>query len=134
MQKREEQFIHIDKYGNKLYFKNREMTFLHRLDGPAVEYVDGFKSWYVDGKRHRIDGPAVEGSDGSKEWYVDGRRHRIDGPAVEYVDGYKAWYVDGKFLTKKEFIALTAPKQVELTFDQIAEKFGISVEQLKVVK
>ena len=24
---------------------------LHRLDGPAVEYADGFKEWYVEGRR-----------------------------------------------------------------------------------
>jgi hypothetical protein len=40
---------------------------LHRVDGPAVEYVNVFKIWYVDGKRHRIDGPAVEWADGDKE-------------------------------------------------------------------
>ena len=33
---------------------------LHRIDGPAVEYADGSKSWYINGKFHRIDGPAIE--------------------------------------------------------------------------
>ena len=32
----------------------------------------GFKSWYFNGKRHRTDGPALEYSDGSKEWYING--------------------------------------------------------------
>ena len=45
---------------------------------------------------HREDGPALEFSDGAKEWYVHGKRHRIDGPAVEYADGTKYWYVHGK--------------------------------------
>ena len=26
---------------------------LHRLDGPAIEYADGTKSWWLNGKRHR---------------------------------------------------------------------------------
>jgi hypothetical protein len=76
---------------------------LHREDGPAIEYADGSKWWYVDGKRHRGDGPACEYADGSKEWYVDGKRHRVDGPAVEWADGSKWWYVDDKLVSEEEF-------------------------------
>ena len=36
------------------------------------------------GQLHREAGPAIEWSDGEKEWYVNGILHRIDGPAVEY--------------------------------------------------
>ena len=43
---------------------------LHRTDGPAVEYINGDKLWYVDDRLHRVDGPAVE-SDGDKFWWVD---------------------------------------------------------------
>jgi hypothetical protein len=130
----EEQFIHIDKYGDKLYYKDKAMKICHRLDGPAVECLDGDKVWYIDGKMHRLDGPAIEYSDGYRAWYVDGKRHRLDGPAVECEDGDKVWYVDGKFLTEAEFINFTSPKPVELTLDQIAEKFGICVDNLKIVK
>jgi len=31
-----------------------------------------YKAWYLNGKRHRIDGPAIEYVDGSKEWWVNG--------------------------------------------------------------
>ena len=68
----------------------------HRIDEPAVEYADGGKAWYVDGKCHRIDGPDIEWANGDKEWWVDGKRHRIDGPAIEYANGYKAWWVNGQ--------------------------------------
>ena len=44
---------------------------LHRLDGPAVEYKDGDKVWYINGLRHREDGPAIEWSDGRKYWYLN---------------------------------------------------------------
>jgi hypothetical protein len=97
----EEQFIRIDEDGDKFYFKDKEMSIRHRLDGPAVKYANGYKAWYVDGKRHRLDGPAIE-----------------------CVSGERSWFVDGKGLTEEEFIALTAPKPVELTLDQIAAKFG----------
>ena len=60
--------IEMDKYGNK-YFEN-DMGQLHRIDGPAIEYPNGSKYWYVNGKCHRIDGPAVELVDGSKNWYI----------------------------------------------------------------
>ena len=48
---------------------------LHRLDGPAVEYPDGYKAWYLNGERHREDGPAIEGCDGSKEWWLNGKQY-----------------------------------------------------------
>jgi hypothetical protein len=81
----EEQFIHIDKYGNTVYFKDKGLEIPHRLDGPAIECLDGHKSWYANGKRHRLDGPAVE-----------------------CADGYKAWWLHGQRITEGEFIALTS--------------------------
>ena len=59
----------------------------HRIDGPAIEWLDGTKEWLVNGKYHRMDGPAVERSDGTKEWYIDGHFHHMDGPASERSDG-----------------------------------------------
>jgi len=79
---------------------------LHRTDGPAVEWADGDKGWYVDGPLHRTDGPAVEYDDGTKFWWVNGKCHRIDGPAMEWVDGAKEWWVDNKFFLEEEFKAL----------------------------
>ena len=71
----------------------------HRTDGPAIEYADGSKEWYMNGQRHRTenDGPAAEYTNGSKEWYINGQLHRENGPAIEYVDGAKSWYVNGKY-------------------------------------
>jgi hypothetical protein len=129
---KQEQYIHVDTYGDKFYYKDREMTTRHRLDGPAVEGSSGTKVWLVDGKLHRLDGPAVEGSSGYKSWYVDGQCHRLDGPAYEQADGTKFWYVDGKRLTEEEFNALTAP--LELTLDQIAAKFGVDASKVKIKK
>ena len=76
---------------------------LHRIDGPAVEYADGDKCWYIDDKSPRTDGPAIEYTNGDKSWYIDGKRHRIDGPAIEYVNGYKRWCVDGEEYHSEEF-------------------------------
>jgi hypothetical protein len=84
----------VDKWGDKIWRNsNRD---LHRTDGPAIEYSNGGKEWWVRGKCHRTDGPAVERSDGGKEWWVRGKCHRTDGPAVELSNGYKKWCVRGK--------------------------------------
>ena len=66
-------------------------------DGSVLDCCD---YWRI---LHRLDGPACEYVDGSKEWFVNGKKHRIDGPAIEYPDGYKAWHIDGEFLTEEEF-------------------------------
>jgi len=76
---------------------------LHREDGPAVEWADGYKAWWVNNQLHREDGPACEYADGSKCWYINGKVHRLDGPAIEYADGDRYWYINGKHLTKEEF-------------------------------
>jgi len=101
------------------YYSDKKMTKLHREDGPAVEWSDGSKHWYLNGKLyrednrafeladaskhwylngklHREDGPAIECADGSKYWYLNGKRHREDGPAFEWSDGSKSWYLNGK--------------------------------------
>jgi len=41
------------------------------------------------GNLHREDGPAIEWADGSKEWWINEKLHREDGPAIEWADGTK---------------------------------------------
>jgi len=100
--------VTVDEHKTIRWYNDKDEY--HRLDGPAIEWANGTKEWYVDGKLHRLDGPAIEWSDGSKEWWVDGKQHRLDGPAIEYADGFKAWYVDGKQMSEKEFNEYTKPK------------------------
>jgi hypothetical protein len=54
--------VTVDKYKTIRWYNDKEK--LHRLDGPAFEYANGDKAWYVDGKRHRLDGPAIEEANG----------------------------------------------------------------------
>ena len=42
------QYIVIDECGNKFYYKDKAMDILHREDGPAVEWSDGEKVWYLN--------------------------------------------------------------------------------------
>ncbi len=53
------------------YYKDKEMTIFHREDGPAAEWANSFKAWYLNGQLHREDGPAVEYADGTKSWYLN---------------------------------------------------------------
>ena len=127
------QYIEIDEFGSKFYYKDKEMKILHREDGAAIEWNNGDKSWWLNGERHREDGPAVEASDGSKSWWLNGELHREDGPAVEYADGDKEWWLNGEKLTEEEFKKKTS-KEIVLTMDEIAVKFGIEVSKLKIAK
>ena len=36
-------------------------------------YANGDKCWYLKGKIHREDGPAIEWADGSKAWFLNDR-------------------------------------------------------------
>jgi hypothetical protein len=39
-----------------------------------IEYNNGTICWYNDkGQCHRVDGPAIEYTDGTKEWYLNSR-------------------------------------------------------------
>ena len=107
---KKEQFIHINEYGTKCHYSDRNMKILHREDGHAVEYANGYK-----------------------EWYLNGKLHREEGPAIEYANGYKEWFINGERLTEEEFNARMKPT-TELTLDEIAEKFGIEVDKIKIKK
>jgi hypothetical protein len=115
--------------GEKHWFQNGQR---HRLDGPAVELATGTKYWYQNDLRQRVDGPAVEYANGDKYWYQNSKLHRLDGPAIERAVGDKQWYINGENLSEREFLARTQSR--ELTMDEIAQKFDIPVELLKIKK
>jgi hypothetical protein len=53
------------------YYKDRAMTILHRIDGPAVQTPEK-TLWYRDGLLHREDGPALITKGGLSCFYLDG--------------------------------------------------------------
>lgn len=75
----------------------------HREDGPAVEYTNGTKLWYINGSYHRDDGPAKVFRGGDKHWFRHGLPHRDDGPAIEYANGDQEWFLDGKKFSEEQF-------------------------------
>ena len=124
--------IKEDRYGTIQYYKPGTEE-LHRTDGPAVEYADGTKVWYVDGKRHRDGAPAIEYADGSEDWYQNGKLHRTDGPAIDRANGKHRWYINGVEMSEEQFIKKTALKEKtsqdkELTLAQLEEILGYRVK------
>ena len=91
----------------------------------------GNKFWRNSKKKyHRTDGPALEFENGNKEWWLNGILHRINGPAVEWADGTKSWCVNGELLgfNDKGFWALwdkLTPKQKKdpVLLSYLPEKF-----------
>ena len=105
--KYEQLFFNIDeenkiqyRNGNKYWFLNGKR---HREDGPAIEWASGNKHWYLNGEYHRADGPAIERSGGDKSWWLHGNCHRADGPAIEYSNGSKCWLLHGKEYSEEKY-------------------------------
>ena len=79
-----------------------------RSETTSVEYPNGDKEYYRDGKLHRDNDPvlgpmpAIERANGDKEYYKDDKCHRDNDPilgpmpAVECANGYKAYYKHGE--------------------------------------
>ena len=86
----------IDEDGDEYWYANGEY---HRLDGPAVEYTNGYKSWYVNGERHRLDGPAIEFASGTKFWFVGDEK--LSGPLDLLKHGAKLEDI-AEYLTPRE--------------------------------
>jgi len=61
--------VAVDDEGTTRWYNLEDQ--LHRENGPALEYTDGYKEWYINGKLHREDGAAVEWADGDKEWWLN---------------------------------------------------------------
>ena len=103
--------LSIDKNGNRMWYKTGiNYSFkLHRLDGPAVEWADGNKVWYVNGHKHREDGPAEERDRDPTgqvfmSWYIRGtliKRQHLETGKVSY---YKSNSFGLERSTKEEAI------------------------------
>ena len=68
---------------------------LHRIGGPAIEYVNGDKEWHLNDKLHRTDGPAVEDANGYRSWWLYGRRYKLD-----------EWLIENKTLTDEKKVMM----------------------------
>ena len=100
-------YVTVDEESTTRWYKDAKCKILHRENGPAIEYVDGAKSWYQNGQHHRDNGPAFE-----------------------FANGEKRWYLNGVQLTEAEFLATTQPV-VEMTVADVEKLVG---KRVKIVK
>lgn len=108
------QYIKIDDNGDKFYYKDKEMTILHREDGPAIEFASGSKVWYLNGKAHCEDGPAAEWANGDKEWHLNGNE-LTEEEFNKAIKGNKIMLV----LTRKEMESIIIDKTIKISIIQI---------------
>jgi hypothetical protein len=88
----------INKSSYKTEWVN-EQGLLHRTDGPAIEWNDGSKSWWINGKLHRLNGPAYIQKDGNKFYFISGGGQRLIGPLREVaMDGVDKWCLNGYYV------------------------------------
>jgi hypothetical protein len=88
---------------------------------------DGDKEWYLNGELHRVDGPACEWLSGHKEWYLNGELHRVDGPAIEWTDGTKSWYLNDKLVYSKCRNKLHKYPNLSKPFKQSIVKYMLTI-------
>ena len=62
--------LEVDNKGTRRYYNSAGQ--LHRLHGPAVEYLSGERWWYQNGLLHRTDGPAIISKTGVSSCWLNG--------------------------------------------------------------
>lgn len=87
-----------------------DMTKQKENKGIWVETLpDGTKYYRNNEKLHRTDGPAIEYANGDKCWFVNGMCHNTEGPAVEYTANgteLKAYYLEDKKYLYEEWLRM----------------------------
>lgn len=75
------------------------------MKSKKVVYRDhGETAWFnKQGKFHRIGGPAQEFDNGDKVFYVNGKRHNEEGAAIQLADGRNLFFLNGKEMTEKQW-------------------------------
>lgn len=52
---------------------------------------------------HKLDGPAVEYNNGTKKWFIHGKLHREDGPAIIWNSGNVLYFLNGEEISEKDY-------------------------------
>jgi len=90
--------IEVDEFGTKRYFNDEGEH--HRLDGPAVESLNGTKVWHINGNHHRNIDISIEYSNRTKFWHFKGKRHRVGG---SFSLKYERWFIHDEEYAKKDY-------------------------------
>ena len=72
-----EYIVKIDKDGNKFWYRNGQY---HREDGPACEYANGTRYWFIEGKEYteqEFNKKMNKTSCGGKIVEIDGKKYKL---------------------------------------------------------
>jgi len=76
----------------------------------TIKYDNRIETFNDKSEWHSLnDKPAIEWDNGDKELYKEGKLHRDNGPAIEDNYGYKAWYYENKYIdcnSTEEFLKI----------------------------
>lgn len=81
--------MEIDGYGNKFWYLNDKR---HREGGPAIEYADGYKEWWLNGKKvteEEVRGKKTQDNVNSPSHYNQSGIECIDAIKASLGDGYQ---------------------------------------------
>ena len=70
--------LHIDIFGTKIWYQSDEY---HRLNGPAIKWLNKSECWFRYGVYHRENGPACTYTDRTTDYFYDG--YQIDCDSTE---------------------------------------------------
>jgi len=77
-----------------------------------IEY-NNRKEWYKNGKLHRLNGPAIEYKNGFKKWYRNGILYQECGPKMIYNKHHKKWFINRELL---EYNLSSVPKNSQCSY------------------
>jgi hypothetical protein len=92
----------------------------------------GTTRWFSDDNLHRENGPAIEYANGDKEYYLNGERHRENGPAVEWTNGDKVYYLNGIKLTETKFNQKTKKTKKSSCEGKMVEIDGVKYKLVSI--
>ena len=72
--KLQSEYEDLDKYKNNfghIFYCKKDTDIRHNPYGPSYIDKNGYKSYWVEGKRHRLDGPAAIWPNGCEEYYIN---------------------------------------------------------------
>jgi hypothetical protein len=71
-----------------------------------ITVTEFFTHHTLDGKYHRLDGPALECVDGYVAYYRYGKPHRVSGPAFVHPEDGNCYFINGvQYDTREEYEA-----------------------------
>ena len=74
--KSKSEYDDLDKYkydNGDIYYCKKDTNIYHNPYGPAVTWKNGYKIYYINGKRHRLDGHAIIYSNGEGEYWINNK-------------------------------------------------------------